>query len=699
MPEARIALAGLVGRPSHGELELGRAKPAGIVTRVTPAQAAFWPSLRQVDPSAPERFTPGKYRCPLCGREKGGGLRVGYDDREHEVTIHCFGGCDRNELRKALRVRQWSELRDYAAPRQGTPAGEFVYTDEVGTPLFRVCRWRNPAGQRYQHRDEHGDWSWSGKGAPKRPAVLYRAPEVVAAIAAEETVYFAATEADADAIRAHGGVATAIPDAPLRGGFRTEYAEGLRGAYVVVVAHKHEAGRERARLVAGALSGRAADARVVEPAIVKVGATAADHLDPASGRTLDDFAPLADDPASGGPDISGTAPDLPARCSLDTVEKLFGLLVDKGDLVALRATLACYAANMHLPGDAVWLGLVSGSSTGKTETATALSRAPGAHVRATLSGEAALLSGTPAKDWAPGATGGLLRRVGARGVLVLKDFTSILGMQRDKRGAILAALREVYDGRWSREIGGEGGNLLEWRGKLGLVMCSTTAYDRAHEVISQMGDRFLLIRLNDDEPEDGALAALDGAGQEEEARHTLAAAAAGLLGHPPEHPPLDATPQDKRRLAKLANFVTLARSPVARDYRGEIELVMDREAPYRFVKQLYGLWRACGLLGMDREQAWEVAARVARDSLPKLRWRVLEALAGGGEQSTNTVARAVNHPYRSSKRTLEDLAAHGVVKRTTVELDGSATKDFWALTAQAGAVPEMSDPLREGNQP
>jgi hypothetical protein len=118
--------------------------------------------------------------------------------------------------------------------------------------------------------------------------------------------------------------------------------------------------------------------------------------------------------------------------------------------VGLRATLACYAANMHLPGDAVWLGLVAGSSTGKTETATALSRAPGAHVRATLSGEAALLSGTPAKDWAPGATGGLLRRVGARGVLVLKDFTSILGMQRDKRGAILAALREVYDGRWSR---------------------------------------------------------------------------------------------------------------------------------------------------------------------------------------------------------------------------------------------------------
>jgi hypothetical protein len=209
--------------------------------------------------------------------------------------------------------------------------------------------------------------------------------------------------------------------------------------------------------------------------------------------------------------------------------------------VALRATLACYTANMHLPGDAVWLGLVAGSSTGKTETASALAHTPGVYVRATLSGEAALLSGTPPKDWAAGATGGLLRRVGDRGLLVLKDFTSILGMHREKRGVILAALREIYDGHWSREIGGEGGALLEWRGKLGLVMCSTTAYDRAHEVISQMGDRFLLIRLDDHEPEAGMLNALEGAGKEGKAREELAAAVAGLLGHPPEHRELAAT--------------------------------------------------------------------------------------------------------------------------------------------------------------
>jgi len=42
-----------------------------------------------------------------------------------------------------------------------------------------------------------------------------------------------------------------------------------------------------------------------------------------------------------------------------------------------------------------------------------------------------LLSGTPTKEKAADARGGLLREIGAFGYLVLKDFTSILSMHRD----------------------------------------------------------------------------------------------------------------------------------------------------------------------------------------------------------------------------------------------------------------------------
>ena len=66
----------------------------------------------------------------------------------------------------------------------------------------------------------------------------------------------------------------------------------------------------------------------------------------------------------------------------------------------------------------------------------------GAHVTSTIASEGALLSATARSQ---GATGGLLHKIGSRGLLVFKDFTSILAMDRKARGVVLAALREIYD--------------------------------------------------------------------------------------------------------------------------------------------------------------------------------------------------------------------------------------------------------------
>ena len=89
------------------------------------------------------------------------------------------------------------------------------------------------------------------------------------------------------------------------------------------------------------------------------------------------------------------------------------------------------------------------------------------------------------------AHGGLLRRVGSQGILVVKDFTSILEMDRTARGQVLAALREVYDGRWDREVGAEGGQTLTWQGKCGFLAGCTTSIDKAHSVMNDMGPRSL----------------------------------------------------------------------------------------------------------------------------------------------------------------------------------------------------------------
>ncbi len=111
-------------------------------------------------------------------------------------------------------------------------------------------------------------------------------------------------------------------------------------------------------------------------------------------------------------------------------------------------------------------------------------------------------------------------------------FTTILSMHADKRGPILSALREIYDGKWFRTVGPDGGQRLEWVGKLGLLTCCTTTYDRTRGVIATTGDRFVLLHLDDGERIDGTVAALGSTGADRLARVEIVEAAAGLLGPP-----------------------------------------------------------------------------------------------------------------------------------------------------------------------
>ena len=61
----------------------------------------------------------------------------------------------------------------------------------------------------------------------------------------------------------------------------------------------------------------------------------------------------------------------------------------------------------------------------------------------------------------------------------------------DAIDAVLAALREIYDGRWERNVGIDGGQTLTWTGRIIVIGAVTTAWDSARSVVSSMGDRSL----------------------------------------------------------------------------------------------------------------------------------------------------------------------------------------------------------------
>jgi hypothetical protein len=186
------------------------------------------------------------------------------------------------------------------------------------------------------------------------------------------------------------------------------------------------------------------------------------------------------------------------RVTIADVDATFRRWLGLGyDLDALHVVLATAAAE-RLTGDPLWTLLISGSGNAKTETVQSLVGA-GAIVVSTIASEGALLSGTAKREKSADATGGLLHQIGSRGLLVVKDVTSILSMNRDARAAVLAAIREIHDGHWARNVGTDGGRTLTWRGRIGIVGACTTAWDRAHDVVASMGDRFVVVPTGDRE--------------------------------------------------------------------------------------------------------------------------------------------------------------------------------------------------------
>lgn len=370
-------------------------------------------------------------------------------------------------------------------------------------------------------------------------------------------------------------------------------------------------------------------------------------------------------------------PELAAEpMTLAEVLNVFRKWLHLPDTGLVEVTAGAVAANLMV-GDPVWLLAVSGPSSGKTEILQSINRLPNVHLASVLT-EGALLSGTPKREKDKSAKGGLLREIGAFGHLLCKDFTSVLGMKYEARTAMLSALREIYDGSWTRHVGVDGGRTLSWSGKIGLVAGVTGAIDSHHAVMSLMGERFLLYRQADPD-EAQARRALEHIGDEPTMRAELAAAMAGLFAglKMPDHAEV-LTESERDRLVALAGLAARARSGIERDgHTREIILIPPPEAPARLALSLARLYAGLRAVGVEYDRAWQLVIKVAFDSVPALRRNLVDQLAKVSNADSTTLALAVHHPTVVTRRALEDLTAHGVVERFTA---GAGKADLWALS-------------------
>jgi hypothetical protein len=404
---------------------------------------------------------------------------------------------------------------------------------------------------------------------------------------------------------------------------------------------------------------------------------------PDKGTTLGTLYWLAEqdsgtNPARGGRVFSSSAEKKRhvEPCGLRAVIEAHQRWLHMPDPGALLFMLGVVQAN-RLRGDPVWGMAVGAPGYGKTELLNGLAHVEHVHSASTIT-EGALLSGVAKRDRTKDSNGGLLRTIGEYGLLILKDFTSIISMHREQRAAILAALRECYDGSWTRHVGVDGGRTLTWCGKLGILAGCTDAIDSAHAVMGSLGERFVFYRIDAGADEERAKLALAHSGREAEMRAELADVIAGLFAGIQDRAPDPLSKEQEKWLIEISKLAVRCRSHVERDpIRREITLVPGAEAPTRLVMVLGKLCQALAMIGVSDEGTKAIVSRVALDSMPKVRRQVLRTLAAITTRGTGDVARKMGYPTDTVRHALQDLEAHGVLERTA---QGDGKADLWSFT-------------------
>lgn len=185
-------------------------------------------------------------------------LAVG-EGKDGRVLINCFAKCTTEAVCGALGLKLADLMPKNKSKRDGKRiVATYPYHDEAGKLLFEVVRFE-PKDFRQRRPDGKGGWLWNLKGVRR---VLYRLPQVKAAVAAGKQVFICEGEKDAAAIVNAGFCATC--NAGGAGKWIDEYNADLVSANVVIVSDKDAPGRSHAAQVAASLHGKAACVRVVE---------------------------------------------------------------------------------------------------------------------------------------------------------------------------------------------------------------------------------------------------------------------------------------------------------------------------------------------------------------------------------------------------------------------------------------------------
>lgn len=218
----------------------------------------------------------GYSACCPAHDDRDPSLKIDEGD-DGRALVFCHAGCTLDEIAAGLHIPVADLFEpDLDKPVKREVTERYDYVDEDGKLLFQVER-MHPKGFR-QRRPKGSGWEYT-LGDVRR--VIYRLPQVIAAVKAGKGIVIVEGERDVHTLEAKDQVATTCPGGA--GKWRDQYSEVLRGAKVAVIqdmdpvdpktGKRH--GQEHAEQVKRSLQAVGAKVTMLQPA---VGKDVTDHI-------------------------------------------------------------------------------------------------------------------------------------------------------------------------------------------------------------------------------------------------------------------------------------------------------------------------------------------------------------------------------------------------------------------------------------
>lgn len=392
----------------------------------------------------------------------------------------------------------------------------------------------------------------------------------------------------------------------------------------------------------------------------------------------------ADMPKSESKTASADIVDVGDPVPAEQVYSAFQKWLHIPDVTLIDVIFGTILAN-RLPGDPLWMFIVAPPGATKTEPLLSLSACPRIETISSLTPHT-LISGA---NFGGGGDPSLIPKLDGK-VLIVKDFTSVLGLPSTEQDEIFSILRDAYDGECSKPFGN--GIWRRYKSKFGILAAVTPSIELYTEEHASLGERFL--RWRNWVPKSSVSRrvyiekALANATHEEELRNDLKEIAEAVLKAKYDNIPIIPA-SIGTKVVCLAQLVALLRGTVIRDkYTRSITHCSFTELGTRISKQLDKMIRGVSMFRGNEvatEYEYNIAKSVASSSVPHRLLMATEHIYKTKlKQATpSELSSVIGLPVDTCTLIAENLTQLSVLEKTKNGMSYQLTKDMLSLLTKS----------------